>query len=110
MHELVAFAQLQEQRFKARNAGKASDTERLYAQTVKLGEEFGELCEAIMAHAGHQRKDKLEQHIEEGLAHELADCTIVLFTLAAKLDIDLPKALTEKIAVVNERFKDMHVN
>lgn len=110
MDELVAFARLQEERFKALNVGKFSETERLYAQTVKLGEEFGELCEAIMAHVGHQRADKLEKHSAEHLAHELADCVMVLFILARKLNVDLPQALSEKIAIVNERFKDVEID
>ncbi len=109
MEKLVAFARLQERRFQALNTEGLSDTERLYAQTVKLGEEFGELCEAILALSGNQRQDKQEKYSEAALAHELADCAIVLFILAEKLHIDLPKALDEKVAIVNDRFKDVVV-
>jgi len=109
MEELVAFARLAEKRFKAMNKDNASDKERLYAQTVKLGEEFGELCEAIMAHAGDQRKEKLEQHSPQKLKEELADCVVVLFILAEKLQVDLPQALREKTAILQDRYKDIGV-
>lgn len=109
MDALVAFARLQEKRFQVLNAGKMSDTERLYAQTLKLGEEVGEVCEAILAHTGHQRQDKLAQHSTQKLAHELADCVIVLFILADKLGIELPTALDEKVALVDKRFKHVVV-
>lgn len=109
MKGLTDFAALQERRFKKMSAGGHTETERLFAQTVKLGEEVGELCEAILAHAGEQRKDKLAEHTMQHLEHELADCVIVLFIIADKLGVDLPKALTEKIAIVNERFKDVEV-
>jgi NTP pyrophosphatase (non-canonical NTP hydrolase) len=109
MDELVAFARLQEERFKVLNAGKLSETERLYAQTVKLGEEFGELCEAIMAYNGHQREEKLAAIDPANLSKEFADCVIVLFLLAQKVSVNIPKALEEKIAVLNERFKDVQV-
>lgn len=110
MADLVAFAERQEARFKVLDAGKSTELERTYAQTVKLGEEMGELCEGILARAGDQRKEKLEAYSDDELAKEFADVVMVVFILAEKLGVDMPKALAKKIAKVDERFKDVRVD
>lgn len=106
MHELVAFAKLQESRFK-RMRGLQKDEERTYAYLAKLGEEYGELCEQVLALRGHQRADKADKFGAEKLGAELADVVLVLFVMAQQLGVDLPEALEKKIAVVDERFKDV---
>lgn len=109
MHELVAFAKLQDERFSVLDEGKSTPRERIYAQAVKLGEEFGELCDAILAHANAQRQEKMDNMEEDALPKELADVAITLFILAARLNIDLPAVIEKKVAVVNERFRDVSV-
>lgn len=109
MKELVAFAKLQEQRFQILDGDNNTPLERTYAQLVKLGEEYGELCDAVMAEVGHQRADKLATHTHEKLALEMADVIVVTFILAERLDVDLPAALQQKIAIIHERFKDVVV-
>ncbi|MBM3271885.1 hypothetical protein FJY94_01195 [Candidatus Kaiserbacteria bacterium] len=110
MRDITTFAQLQERRFQVLDGGKNTSLERTYAQLAKLGEEYGELCEAVMAEAGHQRADKLAQHSHEKLAAEMADVVLVVFILAEKMGVDLPDALEKKISVIHERFKDVIVN
>jgi NTP pyrophosphatase (non-canonical NTP hydrolase) len=109
LQDLTDFAALQEKRFKTLSDGKNTPLERSYAQLAKLGEEYGELCEALMAKMGHQRQDKLDSYTDEALASEMADVAIVLFTLANNLGVDLPAALEKKIEVVNDRFKHISV-
>jgi NTP pyrophosphatase (non-canonical NTP hydrolase) len=109
MKDMVAFAKLQEQRFQVLDAGKSTPLERTYAQLVKLGEEYGELCDAVMAEVGHQRADKLAKHSHEKLALEMADVIVVTFILAEKMGVDLPASLQQKIAIIHERFKDVAV-
>lgn len=107
VHDLTTFATLQEKRFKLLDGGKHTDLERTYAQLVKLGEEYGELCEAIMADVGHQRPEKLAEHEHDHIALEMADVIIVTFILAERLKVDLPDALKRKIDIIHERFKDV---
>ena len=109
MRELVAFAELQDKRFSVLDDGKSTQQERLYAQMVKVGEEVGELCDAVLAHANAQRQDKLDNMEEDALPKELADVVITLFILAARFKVDLPAALEKKIAIISERFKDVQV-
>jgi NTP pyrophosphatase (non-canonical NTP hydrolase) len=104
MKELVAFAALQESRFKTMR-GLQTDSERTYAYLAKLGEEYGELCEQILALQGHQRAEKADKFGTEKLGGELADVAIVLFVIAQNLGVDLPAAIGKKVEVVNERFK-----
>lgn len=110
MDSLVAFAKRQEARFQKIDGGKLTSLERTYAQLAKLGEEYGELCEAVMAEAGHQRADKLAKHTREHLGEELADVVMVCSILAEKLGVDLLDALEKKIAVVDERFRDVDLS
>lgn len=105
--ELVAFAKGMEARFEARDGGRLTPRERTYAQLAKLGEEYGELCEAMLGRDGHQRADKADTFGDDKLAGELADVVMVCFILAEKIGVDLPEALQKKVAVVEERFKDV---
>lgn len=109
MGTLLAFATRQEARFKKLDGGKNTPLERTYAQLAKLGEEYGELCEAVMAEAGHQRADKLAEHSREHLAEEMADVVMVCFILAEKLGVNLPDAIEKKIEVVETRFEHIKV-
>lgn len=105
LSDLVAFAKGQNEWLKERGAGK-TERERLYAQTVKLGEEFGELCDAILARDGEQRPEKLSEASDDALAAELADVALVVFILAHKLGINLPEALQKKMAALEARHTE----
>lgn len=83
--------------------------EKLYARTIKLNEEVGELCEEILAHNNDQRKDKLENKSKNNIAHEIADVLIVTLLIAETLQIDSNKALEEKIKKVDKRFADITI-
>lgn len=77
---------------------------RSYAQTVKLSEEVGELCEAILAHFNNQKRDKNgKEYSKEG---EVADVMITLLILCQHLKIDASKALETKIKVITERRQE----
>jgi NTP pyrophosphatase (non-canonical NTP hydrolase) len=80
-----------------------SERERAFAYTVKLGEEYGELCDAVLAHMGDQRKDKLAAKDESELRGEFADVTIVTFLLARRLGVDMSSALKEKIGTIQKK-------
>jgi NTP pyrophosphatase (non-canonical NTP hydrolase) len=78
----------------------ADREKRVYAQAVKLGEEVGELNEAILAYYNNQRKSKTKDF---SIEKEIADVIIVVLILARHLDIDVNQALQAKIAKIVER-------
>lgn len=107
--ELKDWISQQSKKLEVRFGGNQTRTEKLYARTIKLNEEVGELCEEILAHNGDQRKEKLENKSADGLAQELADVLITTLLIAESLTIDVNEALERKIAKINERFKDVPI-
>ncbi|MEX0650294.1 MAG: phosphoribosyl-ATP pyrophosphohydrolase [Candidatus Andersenbacteria bacterium] len=65
---------------------------------LKLGEEVGELFQALLIHQGKSRKVKRvsEEESKEKLAKELADVAGMAMILADTLDIDLEEAFVSK--------------
>ena len=76
--------------------------ELVYPTTIKLMEEMGELSEAILHKNALQRKSKLENKTIN-IEHEIADVLLVTMLLAKTLNIDIDKALTEKINKIKQR-------
>lgn len=100
--ELVKFGKKDNERLKKRNG--TSEKEAILTNTIKLSEELGEVSEEVLKYFSYQRKDKMEKKNE--LSHEIADVIIVSSVLAASLNIDLEKALEEKMKKVDERYKE----
>jgi NTP pyrophosphatase (non-canonical NTP hydrolase) len=73
------------------------------AQTVKLGEEVGELHAEVLGALKYHRKEKAGQYGSDSLGGELADVMVCLALLARILDIDLPGAVTSKIEYLEAR-------
>lgn len=86
-----------------RKVKRQTPKERVFARTVKLGEEYGELCDAVLASVGDQRKTKLVKEKTRDLAGEFADMMIVLFMLAKAMDIDMLQALEMKVAKIKAK-------
>ena len=86
----------------SKNPDLAADQEKwVYAQTVKLGEEVGELNEAVLAHFQRQRSSKA--HKEYDLEGELADVILATFVLSHQLGVDVLPALEQKMAKIVSR-------
>ncbi len=87
-------------------SGKYPDQEKeIFARTVKIGEEFGELCQEILFHTnlqGEHKKDKFEKN---NLSEEFADVLISTFLLAQEMNIDIEKALEDKMKKIDKRYK-----
>jgi|SaaInlLV_10m_DNA_2_1039722.scaffolds.fasta_scaffold60143_2 NTP pyrophosphatase (non-canonical NTP hydrolase) len=84
-----------------------ADNENLILKaTVKLYEEIGELSEEILFHTSCQRKEKMEHHDKDNLPKEFADVLISSFLLAKFMNIDVKKALEEKIKIIIEKMHD----
>lgn len=77
---------------------------RILARTVKLGEEFGELCDEVLSFNLMQRKDKLKHYNNKNLSEEIADILITTLLLAKAIDVDIEDALKRKIAKINKRY------
>lgn len=77
--------------------------ERIFARTIKLGEEYGELCDQVLASVGDQRQSKLAKVKASDLESEFADVLIVLFMLAKAMDVDVMQALDQKVKKIREK-------
>ena len=82
-----------------------TDQEKIIlARTVKLSEELGGLCDAILAFNSMQRKEKLENYNTEDLSEEFADVVITTLVLAESVGVDIEKSLKKKIEKINQRY------
>lgn len=75
----------------------------LLAQTVKLGEEVGELHAEVLGRTKYQRAAKAGRYDETSLAGELADVTICVAILADLLGANLTQAVMAKITQLEAR-------
>ena len=75
-------------------------------KTLKIGEEYGELCDAVLSHIGKQRKEKLASYSYNDLVGELADVIVSALTLARYMDIDLESLIMGKLQQVEKRINN----
>lgn len=94
---------IDEQHVFFRKVKKQSRKDRIFARTIKLGEEYGELCDEVLASVGDQRRTKLARVKSGDLEGEFADVMVVLFMLAKAMDIDIMCALDAKIQKLKAR-------
>lgn len=87
-----------------RKEKRQTQKDRIFARTIKLGEEYGELCDAVLASVGDQRKTKLMKEKPGNLESEFADVMIILFMLAKAMDVDIMKTLDTKVATIRKRY------
>lgn len=76
---------------------------KVFAQTVKVNEEMGELCNAVLDNFSLQRKAKSKKAKDAELAKELADVLITTLLLADTLEVDIKKALKKKVKMIKKR-------
>lgn len=65
---------------------------------IHLMEESGEIAQQIM----NKKLDRKEMDIDN-LGEEIADCMILLMTLASQFNLDIEKELLDKITDVNNK-------
>lgn len=104
IEELQKFIDEQDALFRERRAGDFSDREHVFARTIKLGEEYGELCDEVLASIGGQRKGKMFHHEAIDLQDEFADVLITTFMLAKAMDVDIMQSLDDKIRRIKEKY------
>lgn len=76
----------------------------ILVHTVKLNEEVGELCNDILATLQLQRKSKLERFDKANIYQEFADVLIVLLQLAHHANVDIDRAVNDKIKKIEEKY------
>lgn len=98
------FIKAQDRLLRSSKNSSQTERERILARTIKIAEEFGELCDEVLASIGDQRKGKMTGRDLDNLSDEFADVIITTFLLASSMNIDIPLALSKKI----EKIKAKH--
>ncbi len=101
-----------EEKVKKLNQGQRFDyslntprEKEILAKTVKLNEEVGELCNDILGILKLQRKAKLDNFDKRNIYQEFADVLITLMQLAVSANVDLDRAVNDKIKKISERIE-----
>ncbi|MBR9681386.1 MAG: hypothetical protein GOV00_01150 [Candidatus Altiarchaeota archaeon] len=103
MSKLLDFIGTESERLN-RVYGNLDSEKVILARTVKLGEEVGELCEAVLSNLSLQWKHKPKVSRDE-LEKEFADVVITTLLMAHSMDVDVRGALERKIQVIKNRNK-----
>lgn len=78
--------------------------QKIFARTMKVLEELGELSDEILTSMNLQRNSKIANFSRENLEDEFADVLACLILLANELDIDVEEVIKRKIAFTKKRF------
>lgn len=105
LKELLVFIKAESARLKERYGDRLHKDNILFAKTLKLTEEAGELASEVLALGSLQRSDKLSLDTKEKLAHEVADVIITTLLVAEEAQIDVERALEEKIKKIEARYE-----
>jgi NTP pyrophosphatase (non-canonical NTP hydrolase) len=106
LKELLKFIESENERIRKRYPHL--DKEKLIlAQAVKINEELGELYNEVLNHCSLQRKEKLDNMDKRGIEEEVSDVLITTLLLAKRMDVDIEKALEEKISKINKRYEKL---
>ncbi len=82
---------------------KSAD-QRVFARTMKIVEELGELSDEILTSMNLQRQSKIAKFSHRNVEDEFADVLASLILLAIELDIDIEEVIERKIDFTKERF------
>lgn len=82
-----------------------SKNERVFARTLKLTEEMGELSNEILTKMGLQRQAKVDAFEQHHLEDELADVLASTILLAIELDVDIKTVMAKKLAFTTDRLQ-----
>jgi len=102
MNELLSFIKAEDERLR-KYYGYPDEEKRILARTVKVAEEFGELCNEVLATSSLQRKQKLENHKREELEEEFADVLFSTLLLASAMNVDIVPVIKKKMEKIKAR-------
>ncbi|MEX0896068.1 MAG: dUTP diphosphatase [Patescibacteria group bacterium] len=80
--------------------------QRVFARTLKLTEEMGELADEILTSMKLQRNSKVSNFTQEKLEDEFADVFACVVLMGIELDIDVVKVMERKIASTRLRLEE----
>ncbi len=83
-----------------------STNERVFARTLKLVEEMGELSNEILTKMGLQRQEKIDAFEQHHLEDEFADVLGSLLLMGIEMDVDVAQVMKRKIAFTLERLQE----
>jgi NTP pyrophosphatase (non-canonical NTP hydrolase) len=78
--------------------------QRVFARTMKIVEELGELSDEILTSMNLQRDTKIEKFSRQNVEDEFADVLGSLILLGIEMDIDIEKVIQRKIDYTRDRF------
>ena len=79
--------------------------QKVFARTMKIMEELGELSDEILTSMNLQRNTKIANFTQQNVEDEFADVLGSLILLGIELDIDVEKVMQRKIDFTRERFE-----
>lgn len=79
--------------------------QKVFARTMKIMEELGELSDEILTSMNLQRNTKIANFSRENVEDEFADVLGSLILLGIELEIDVEKVIKKKIAFTRNRFE-----
>jgi len=82
-----------------------NDDQRVFARTMKVLEELGELADELLTSMNLQRSAKIAQFSRENVEDEFADVLASLLLLSNELNIDVEAVMKKKIQFTRERFE-----
>lgn len=80
--------------------------ERIFAWSLKISEEVGELHEQILGKFWWQRNTKTDKISDEKLKNEIADIILSAIRLWRLMDLDIQELLDNKIKTLEIRFSE----
>lgn len=84
---------------------RSPEERAILIQTVKLNEEVGELCNDILSILQLQRSSKLEKFEKDNIYQEFADVLITLLQLAQYANVDVERAVKDKLEKIKSKYK-----
>jgi len=109
IEDFQKFIDEQDALFRSTKNTSRTEHERVLARTVKISEEFGELCDEVLASMGDQRTGKMGDRSIESLSDKFADVVITTFLLAKSMDVNVMEALERKIRKIREKHNKQYV-
>lgn len=103
MHDLLSDITILHEYFMKINIHNAPET-HIFIRSIKLSEEIWELNKEILEQLGYWRKGKLEEYSKKNMENEMADVIFSAFMLAKALNIDVNKAITNKIKIIKKKI------
>ena len=81
------------------------DNQRIFARTMKIVEELGELSDEILTSMNLQRNSKIANFSRKNLEDEFADVLGSLLLLGIELNIDIKDVVERKITYTRKRLE-----